>query len=66
MDCQFIMGLFSYIYFHSFVGHGSALRVGNILQSAITRLDPESQVELFYSLRDYLVGQRLLEPPQTA
>ena len=61
MDCQFIMGLFSYIYFHSFIGHGTILQVGNVLQTIITKLNPEEQVELFMALQEYLLGQRLLD-----
>jgi len=37
------------------------MQVGTILQSAITRLDPDSQIELYNALKEYLVGQRLIE-----
>ncbi|KAF9584688.1 hypothetical protein BGW38_005565 [Lunasporangiospora selenospora] len=60
MDCQFIMGLFSYMYYQSFI-KTSALSVGIVLQSAINNLKGSEQVELFDHMRQYLIGQGLLD-----
>ncbi|KAF9921712.1 hypothetical protein FBU30_008217 [Linnemannia zychae] len=59
MDCQFLMGLFSYMYYQSFI-KTSAMTVGFVLQSAI-KLKGAEQMELFDHLRQYLIGQGLLD-----
>lgn len=59
MDCQFLMGLFSYIYIQSFVKKYD-ISVGQILQLAISRLDILEQQELYYSLSEYLLGQGIV------
>ncbi|BFZ61480.1 phosphatidate cytidylyltransferase [Saitoella coloradoensis] len=56
MDCQFMMGFFSYMYYQSFIAqHQVAL--GKVLESAITSLSAEEQVELVKGLHKYLIGQ---------
>ncbi|KAF9429850.1 hypothetical protein BGZ94_009246 [Podila epigama] len=60
MDCQFLMGLFSYMYYQSFI-KTSALSVGLVLQTAINHLDGAEQMELFVHMRRYLIGQGLLD-----
>ncbi|KAG0229723.1 hypothetical protein BGX31_006141 [Mortierella sp. GBA43] len=59
MDCQFLMGLFSYMYYQSFI-KTSAVTVGFVLQNAIN-LKGQEQLELFDHLRQYLIGQGLLD-----
>ncbi|KAF9434535.1 hypothetical protein BGZ76_007849 [Entomortierella beljakovae] len=59
MDCQFLMGLFSYMYYQSFI-KSSAVTVGFVLQNAIN-LKSVEQMELFDHLKQYLVGQGLLD-----
>ncbi|ORZ05308.1 cytidylyltransferase family-domain-containing protein [Lobosporangium transversale] len=59
MDCQFLMGLFSYMYYQSFI-KTSAVTVGFVLQNAIN-LKAQEQMELFDHLRQYLIGQGLLD-----
>lgn len=59
VDCQFLMGLFSYVYFISFIKDVQT-SVGQILQFAINGLTNEDQLQLFYSLKTYLEGQDLL------
>ncbi|KAF9986162.1 hypothetical protein BGZ75_002127 [Mortierella antarctica] len=59
MDCQFLMGLFSYMYYQSFI-KTSAVTVGFVLQTA-TKLKGPEQMELFDHLRQYLIGQGLLD-----
>ncbi|KAF9995898.1 hypothetical protein BGZ79_010377 [Entomortierella chlamydospora] len=60
MDCQFMMGLFSYMYYQSFI-KTTALSVGVVLQSAINNLQGQEQMELFNHMRQYLIGQGLLD-----
>ncbi|KAJ3185724.1 hypothetical protein HDU85_001083 [Gaertneriomyces sp. JEL0708] len=57
MDCQFLMGLFSYMYVKSFVGVGKLVTVGSLLQSAIQGLSSEEVKDLIGGLKDYLEGQ---------
>ena len=70
MDCQFIMGFFSYMYYQSFIAVNQRASVGGILETAITSLSPEEQLEVVERLGRYLVGQgivgdkvNLLPPP---
>jgi len=58
-DCQFIMGLFSYMYVQSFV-KVYGVTVGGILQTAITYLNAQDQIELYKGLQEYLTAQRLI------
>lgn len=59
MDCQFLMGVFTYMYYQSFV-KTHHVTVGSVLQTAISNLGPEEQLELVKDLHRYLVGQGLL------
>ncbi|CAG8606444.1 7150_t:CDS:2, partial [Acaulospora morrowiae] len=45
MDCQFLMGLFSYMYYQSFIKYTS-LSVGTVLQTIVSSLKPQEQIEL--------------------
>ncbi|RHZ84449.1 hypothetical protein Glove_81g29 [Diversispora epigaea] len=65
MDCQFLMGLFSYIYYQSFIKNTS-LSVGTVLQTIVNSLHPQEQLELLDSLQQYLIGQGLLEEGKVA
>lgn len=56
MDCQFIMGFFAYMYYHTFVSLHK-VTMGSILETAITSLSPEEQVELVRSMSRYLGNQ---------
>lgn len=60
VDCQFLMGLFSYVYFISFIKDVQT-SVGQILQLAINGLNSDDQIQLFQSLKTYLEGQDLLQ-----
>jgi phosphatidate cytidylyltransferase len=59
VDCQFLMGLFSYVYFISFI-KDTQTSVGQILQLAINGLNTDDQIQLFHSLKTYLEGQDIL------
>lgn len=56
MDCQFIMGFFAYMYYHTFISLHK-VTMGSILETAITSLSPEEQVELVKSMARYLGNQ---------
>lgn len=56
MDCQFIMGFFTFMYYHSFIAiHKVGL--GDILETAITGLTVDEQVELVRGMARYLGNQ---------
>jgi phosphatidate cytidylyltransferase len=59
MDCQFIMGFFAYMYFHTFIAiHKVSL--GSVLETAITSLNPDEQLELVKGMGHYLRNQGIL------
>ncbi|KAI8904450.1 phosphatidate cytidylyltransferase [Gorgonomyces haynaldii] len=60
MDCQFIMGVFSYMYFTTFLSIGSPSTVGSVLQTIVAM--KESQIlEVYMKLGEYLRGQGIIE-----
>ncbi len=59
MDCQFIMGFFAYMYFHTFIAVYK-VDLGTVLETAITRLGPDDQVELVKSMCRYLGNQGIV------
>ncbi|KAJ3045738.1 hypothetical protein HDV00_007864 [Rhizophlyctis rosea] len=64
MDCQFLMGLFSYMYYQSFIGPVKVVTVGTVLDLVLRQqyLSNEEIGELVGRLREYLVGQGELDP----
>ncbi|EIW65473.1 hypothetical protein TREMEDRAFT_46158 [Tremella mesenterica DSM 1558] len=56
MDCQFLMGLFSYVYYSSLIRIQN-VTVGSIMQSVVTSLTAAEQVDLFFDLKRFLEGQ---------
>ncbi|KAJ5171790.1 hypothetical protein N7492_004383 [Penicillium capsulatum] len=56
MDCQFIMGFFSFMYFHSFIAVYKA-SVGDIIETAINGLTVDEQLEVVRGLGKYLYNQ---------
>lgn len=59
MDCQFIMGFFAYMYYHSFIAVYKA-SVGDVIESAINGLTPEEQYEVVRGLSKYLYNQGIV------
>lgn len=59
MDCQFIMGLFSYMYYQSFIAVYKT-SVGGVIESAIIGLTVEEQIEVIKGLSKYLYNQGAL------
>lgn len=68
MDCQFIMGLFAYMYYQSFIAiyHQT---VGSVIEAAIVGLTVEEQIEVVKGLSKYLYNQgavsERVRPPRT-
>ena len=59
MDCQFIMGMFAYMYYHSFIAiHKASL--GSVMELAITGLTPDEQIELVRGMTRYLANHEIL------
>ncbi|KAL8381919.1 hypothetical protein RB595_005936 [Gaeumannomyces hyphopodioides] len=59
MDCQFTMGFFSYIYYHTFIATHN-LGLGGVLEDAITGLTPDEQIELIKGVGRYLANQGIV------
>lgn len=59
MDCQFIMGTFTYMYYHSFIAVYK-VSVGSVIESAIIGLTPDEQIEVVRGLSKYLYNQGLV------
>ena len=60
MDCQFIMGFFTFVYYQSFIAVYKA-SVGDVMQTAVQGLDPDEIFEVVRGLSKYLVNQGLVE-----
>lgn len=60
MDCQFIMGFFTFMYYQSFVAEVRA-SVGGVVEMAVLGLQDEEIVEVVRGLVRYLVGRGALE-----
>ena len=56
MDCQFIMGTLTYMYYQSFIAVYKT-SVGSIIESAIWGLTPDEQLEVMRGLGRYLYNQ---------
>ena len=56
MDCQFIMGFFSFVYYQSFIAVYKT-SVGSVIETAITGLTPEEQMEVVKGLAKHLYNQ---------
>ena len=56
MDCQFIMGFFTYMYYQSFIAVYKTT-VGGVIEMAIVGLTLEEQMEVVKGLSKYLVNQ---------
>lgn len=56
MDCQFIMGMFTFMYYQSFIAVYQA-SVGGVIEMAVQGLNEEGVVEVVKGLSKYLAGQ---------
>lgn len=55
MDCQFIMGFFAYMYYHSFIAV-TRVTLGDIIEKSIN-LSTEEQIQLVKGMAQHLVNQ---------
>lgn len=62
MDCQFLMGFFSYLYYDTFVASHN-VTISTLLQSAIVSLTQEQQIQLAVRLVRYLISKGALSEP---
>ncbi|KAI9635343.1 cytidylyltransferase family-domain-containing protein [Dioszegia hungarica] len=56
MDCQFMMGMFSYVYYASLI-RIQYVDVGTLMQTIVTSLSTSEQLELLADMRRFLEGQ---------
>ncbi|KIM75517.1 hypothetical protein PILCRDRAFT_78785 [Piloderma croceum F 1598] len=56
MDCQFLMGVFTYVYYSSLIREHH-VTVGAVLQTIVSGLTVDEQLELLSDLKRYLSGQ---------
>ncbi|KAK7057155.1 phosphatidate cytidylyltransferase [Favolaschia claudopus] len=63
MDCQFLMGVFVYVY-HSSLIREHHVTVGSVLQTIVSGLTLDEQLALVADLQRYLTGQGISIPCQ--
>ncbi|KAH9858420.1 phosphatidate cytidylyltransferase [Lenzites betulinus] len=56
MDCQFLMGVFTYVYYSSII-RDNHITVGTVLQTIVSGLTLAEQLELMADLKRYLESQ---------
>ncbi|CAL1706468.1 unnamed protein product [Somion occarium] len=56
MDCQFLMGVFTYVYYSNLIRE-THVTVGSVLQTIVNGLTFHEQMELIADLKRYLEGQ---------
>ncbi|KIK67380.1 hypothetical protein GYMLUDRAFT_156314 [Collybiopsis luxurians FD-317 M1] len=61
MDCQFLMGVFMYVYYSSLIRQHN-VTVGSVLQTIVSGLSVEEQLELIKDLKKYLEGMSIQVP----
>ncbi|ETW80763.1 hypothetical protein HETIRDRAFT_154917 [Heterobasidion irregulare TC 32-1] len=61
MDCQFLMGVFTYVYYSSLIREHH-VTVGSVLQTIVSGLTVDEQLELILDLKRYLEGQGVVVP----
>jgi len=59
MDCQFIMGFFAYLYYHSFIAVYN-ISLGGVIEQAIIGLTAEEQIELVKGISKHLYNQGVI------
>lgn len=62
-DCQFLMGSFTYLYYHTFVSNQN-VNLGHVLQLAIMNLSVPQLLQLIKSLLKYLNREEVLTSEQ--
>ena len=62
MDCQFIMGFFTFVYYHTFIALSKEVTLGEVMEIAINGLTLEEQAELIKGMGRYLANHGILDP----
>ncbi|KAL2264196.1 hypothetical protein VTK26DRAFT_472 [Humicola hyalothermophila] len=65
MDCQFIMGLFAYIYYHTFIAFKRS-SVSHVMELAIMELTADEQIDVIKGVLKYLSNQGVVKPETPA
>ncbi|KAK4118322.1 phosphatidate cytidylyltransferase [Parathielavia appendiculata] len=65
MDCQFIMGLFAFIYYHTFIAFKRS-SVTHVMELAIMELTTDEQLEVIKGVLKYLTNQGVVGPETPA
>ncbi|KAK3903485.1 cytidylyltransferase family-domain-containing protein [Staphylotrichum tortipilum] len=65
MDCQFIMGLFAFIYYHTFIAFKRS-SVTHVMELAIMELTQDEQLEVIKGVLKYLTNQGVVKPETPA
>lgn len=65
MDCQFIMGVFSYMYYQSFIAVYKS-SVGSVIETAIVGLTVDEQIDVVKGLSKYLYNQGIVSAEVSA
>ncbi|AEO67386.1 ddf319cb-94e4-42ec-b6e6-2aac419e4a74 [Thermothielavioides terrestris] len=65
MDCQFIMGLFAFIYYHTFIAFKRS-SVSHVMELAIMELTADEQLEVIKGVLKYLTNQGVVGPEMPA
>ncbi|KAK0621034.1 cytidylyltransferase family-domain-containing protein [Immersiella caudata] len=60
MDCQFIMGLFAYVYYHTFIAMPN-FNAQDVIETVLTEFPPSQQLLLFKALAQVLANNDKLE-----
>jgi len=60
MDCQFIMGFFAYLYYHSFIAIYN-ISLGSVIEQAVIGLTAEEQIELVKGISKHLYNQGVIQ-----
>jgi len=61
MDCQFIMGLFAFIYYHTFIAFKRS-SVTHVMELAIMELTADEQLDVIKGVLKYLANQGVVKP----
>ncbi|KAH6664007.1 phosphatidate cytidylyltransferase [Plectosphaerella plurivora] len=61
MDCQFIMGFFTFVYYHTFIAVTKEVNLGEVLEIAINGLTFDEQKELIKGMGRYLANQGVID-----
>lgn len=64
IDCQFLMGSFTYLYYESFLNNNSTTTVGTIFELVVNNLDSGEILHLLSKIAGYLFDNNILSDEQ--